>query len=70
MKDSVSLIVTGTLDPITPTPWGRRFLKYMPNARLIDLSGMSHGSPRWTTSCHASLQRVEGQADNVVSKPR
>jgi pimeloyl-ACP methyl ester carboxylesterase len=38
-----TLIVTGTLDPITPTTWGRRLLEYMPNARLIDVPGMSHG---------------------------
>ena len=38
-----ALIVTGTLDPITPTTWGRRLLEYMPNARLIDVPGMSHG---------------------------
>jgi pimeloyl-ACP methyl ester carboxylesterase len=37
-----ALIGTGTLDPITPTPWGRRLLKYMPNARLIDVPDMSH----------------------------
>ena len=38
-----ALIVTGTLDPITPTTWGRRLLEYMPNARLIDVPGMGHG---------------------------
>jgi hypothetical protein len=38
-----ALIVTGTLDPVTPTTWGRRLLEYMPNARLIDVPGMSHG---------------------------
>ena len=38
-----TLIVTGTLDPITPTTWGQRLLGYMPNARLIDVTGMSHG---------------------------
>jgi TAP-like protein len=38
-----TLIVTGTLEPITPTTWGQRLLKYMPNARLIDVTGMSHG---------------------------
>ena len=38
-----ALIITGTLDPITPTTWGRRLLEYMPNARLIDVAGMSHG---------------------------
>jgi pimeloyl-ACP methyl ester carboxylesterase len=39
-----TLIVTGSLDPITPTVWGQRLLQYMPNARLIDVPGMSHGN--------------------------
>jgi pimeloyl-ACP methyl ester carboxylesterase len=38
-----ALIVTGALDPVTPTTWGRRLLEHMPNARLIDVPGMSHG---------------------------
>jgi pimeloyl-ACP methyl ester carboxylesterase len=37
-----ALINTGSLDPITPTPWGRSLLTSMPNARLIDVSDMSH----------------------------
>jgi TAP-like protein len=37
-----TLIVTATLDSITPTTWGQRLLKYMPNARLIDVTGLSH----------------------------
>ena len=37
-----ALIVTGALDPITPTRWGRRLLEHMPNARLIDVPGMGH----------------------------
>jgi pimeloyl-ACP methyl ester carboxylesterase len=36
------LIVTGALDPVTPTRWGQRLLENMPNARLIDVPGMSH----------------------------
>ena len=39
-----TLIVTGSLDPITPTIWGQRLLEDMPNARLIDVPGMSHGN--------------------------
>jgi pimeloyl-ACP methyl ester carboxylesterase len=38
-----ALIITGTLDPVTPTTWGRRLLEHMPNARLIDVPGMGHG---------------------------
>jgi pimeloyl-ACP methyl ester carboxylesterase len=38
-----ALIVTGTLDPVTPTRWGRRLLEHMPNARLIDVPGGGHG---------------------------
>jgi pimeloyl-ACP methyl ester carboxylesterase len=38
-----ALIVTGALDPVTPTRWGQRLLESMPNARLIDVPGMSHG---------------------------
>jgi hypothetical protein len=38
-----ALIVTGALDPVTPTSWGRPLLPHMPNARLIDVLGMSHG---------------------------
>ncbi len=39
-----TLIVTGTLDPVTPTTWGRQLLEHMPNARLIDVPDMSHGN--------------------------
>jgi pimeloyl-ACP methyl ester carboxylesterase len=37
-----ALIVTGTLDPVTPPTWGRRLLEHMPHARLIDVPGMGH----------------------------
>ena len=37
-----ALIVTGPLDPVTPTRWGRGLLRHMPNALLIDVPGMGH----------------------------
>ena len=37
-----AFIVTGSLDPVTPTRWGQRLLDSMPNARLIDVPGMNH----------------------------
>jgi pimeloyl-ACP methyl ester carboxylesterase len=43
-----ALIVTGTLDPVTPATWGRELLEYMPNARLIDVPGMGHTGANMT----------------------
>jgi hypothetical protein len=37
-----AFIVTGSLDPATPTRWGQRLLETMPNARLIDVPVMNH----------------------------
>jgi pimeloyl-ACP methyl ester carboxylesterase len=39
-----ALIITSTLDPVTPTPWGRQLLENMPNARLIEVPDGAHDS--------------------------
>ena len=49
-----ALIVTGTLDPVTPTTWGRRLLEVHAQRTSDRRAGYeSSGWPRWTTSCHA-----------------
>jgi pimeloyl-ACP methyl ester carboxylesterase len=55
-SDVPTLVFAGELDPDTPPDWGRRLLVSMPNARYVELRGLSHGAG--SSPCGTQISRA------------
>lgn len=61
------LIFAGEFDPDTPPDWGRSLLETMPNARFVQMPGLSHGASFNRCGAQVMLAFLDAPAERTLS---